>query len=79
MKDHDFQFWAPLRFDAAGKMINVSWIDSFDVELAPPYPPPPPPPTPAPAWYGCSYEVRVWMVVRVVLMLLVPVYVLNTE
>ena len=55
-KDHDFQFWAPLTFDAAtGRMRNVSWIDSFELDLAPPPPPSPPPPPPAP-WFACSFD-----------------------
>jgi hypothetical protein len=53
VKDHDFQFWAPLAFDADGDMHNVSWVDSFTLDLVAP-PPPPPPPTPSPPWYSCS-------------------------
>jgi hypothetical protein len=55
-KDHDYQFWAPLTFNAStGRMDNVSWIDSFVLDLAPP-PPPPPPPTPPAPWYACSFD-----------------------
>jgi len=54
-KDHDFQYWFPLSFDAAtGVMRNVSWVDSFQLDLAAPAPPPPPPAPPVP-WYVCSY------------------------
>ena len=53
-KDHDYQYWYPLQFSSAGDdMLNVTWLDAFDVDLAPPPLPPPPPPPPAP-WYVCS-------------------------
>lgn len=56
-KDHDFQFWAPLTFNdtSARRMDNVTWIDSFTLDLAPPPPPTRPPPPPAP-WYACSFD-----------------------
>lgn len=53
VKDHDFQYWYPLQFDAGNDMLNVAWVDSFTLDLVAPPPPPPPPPPPAP-WYVCS-------------------------
>ena len=54
VKDHDFQYWFPLQFDATNDMLNVSWVDSFTLDLVAPPPPPPPPAPPAP-WYVCSF------------------------
>ena len=55
-KDHDFQYWFPLEFDAAtGRMQNVTWVDSFSLELAAAPPPPPLPPPPAPG-VACSFD-----------------------
>jgi hypothetical protein len=55
-KDHDFQFWAPLVFDpASGRMNNLTWIDSFSLNLTAPAPPAPVPPPPAP-WFSCSFD-----------------------
>lgn len=55
-KDHDFQYWFPLTFnETSGIMKNVSWIDSFTLDLAVPVVPPLPPPPPAP-WYACSFD-----------------------
>jgi hypothetical protein len=55
-KDHDFQFWEILRFDpTTGRMLNVSWVDSFTLNLSAPVVPPPPPAPPAP-WYACSFD-----------------------
>jgi hypothetical protein len=52
VKDHDFQYWYPLSFDDSNDMHNVTWVDSFSLDLFPP--PPPPPVTPAAPWYSCS-------------------------
>jgi hypothetical protein len=54
VKDHDFQYWTPLRFDESNDVLNVSWLDSFELDLLSPAPPPPPPAPPAP-WYVCSF------------------------
>lgn len=32
-KAHDFQYWAPLEFDAAGNILPLQWIDSWNVQL----------------------------------------------
>ena len=54
-KNTDFQFWAPLTFDpVTGEMNNVTWVDSFTLDLEPPPPPPPLPGPPPPAFYACS-------------------------
>ncbi len=56
VKSHDPQYWFPLTFDdSTGVMRNVSWLDSFTLDLASPPPPPPPPSPPAP-WYACSFD-----------------------
>lgn len=52
-KCHDFQYWFPLSFDAS-RMTNISWVDSFELELGPPPPPPPAPPSPPAPWFLCS-------------------------
>ena len=52
-KNHDPQYWFPITFDAAGNPENISWVDSFTLDLAPPPAPPPVPAPPAP-WYRCS-------------------------
>ena len=52
IKSHDFQYWYPLSFDGSNDMLNVTWVDSFSLDLAPP-PPPPPVHPPAP-WFACS-------------------------
>ena len=55
VKCHDFQYWAPLTFDpATGEMNNVTWVDSFELELGAPPAPPPMPPSPPPPWFLCS-------------------------
>ena len=55
IKTTDFQYWAPLTFDdVTGKMNNVTWVDSFTLDLEPP-PPPPPLGPPPPAFYACSF------------------------
>ena len=54
-KDHDSQYWYPLAFDANGRMRNVTWLDSFELQLAAP-PPPPPLPPPPPAWFAPSFD-----------------------
>ena len=54
VKDHDFQYWFPLQFDASNDMLNVTWLDSFELDLEAPPPPPPPPAPPAP-WFVCSF------------------------
>ena len=42
IKSTDFQFWAPLTFDpTTGRMNNVTWVDSFELDLEPPPPSPP--------------------------------------
>ena len=52
-KCHDLQYWAPLEFDADGRVLNMSWVSSFTLDLAPPPPPPPLPPRPD-DYYLCS-------------------------
>jgi hypothetical protein len=55
VKSTDFQFWAPLTFDpATGRMNNVTWVDSFELDLEAPPPPPPLPGPPPPPYYACS-------------------------
>ena len=48
------RYWYPLQFDANGDMLNVTWVDEFELDLLSPAPPPPPPAPPAP-WYVCSF------------------------
>ena len=56
IKSHDYQYWAPLPMfrNAQGEldMHNVTWLDSFTLDLE--APPPPPPVTPPAPWYVCS-------------------------
>ena len=30
---HDFQYWAPLRFNAAGRIEQFKWVDEWRVKL----------------------------------------------
>lgn len=54
VKSHDYQYWYPLTFDAStGRMDNVTWVDSFQLDLSSP-PTPPPLPPPGPPGYKCS-------------------------
>ena len=55
-KDHDYQYWYPLSFnESSGLLNNVTWIDTFTVNLVAPVPPPLPPAPPAP-WFSCSFD-----------------------
>lgn len=36
LKGHEPQFWAPLEFDAAGRVAEMAWIDRFVLDVAVP-------------------------------------------
>ena len=52
-KNHDPQYWYPFSFDRAGNPEPISWVDTFQLDLAPPKAPAPVP-TPLAPWYKCS-------------------------
>lgn len=55
-KNHDPQYWYPMQFDSVnGNPMNITCLDNFTVDLAPPSAPLPVPPPPAP-WYKCSFS-----------------------
>jgi hypothetical protein len=36
LKGHEPQFWAPLRFDALGRVLQMAWVDEFELDVAVP-------------------------------------------
>jgi hypothetical protein len=34
IKGHEPQFWAPLSFEDDGEISRVSWVDSFELDIA---------------------------------------------
>ena len=32
-KNHDFQYWEPLRFDLAGNILPLQWADNFTIAV----------------------------------------------